>query len=43
MRLFAADALTPRGWQRDVVIDVALDGTIERVEAGGEPEGAERG
>jgi environmental stress-induced protein Ves len=42
MRLFAADALTPRGWQRDVVIDVALDGTIERVEAGGEPEGAER-
>ena len=42
MRLFAADALTPRGWQRDVVIDIALDGTIERVKAGGEPEGAER-
>jgi len=42
MRLFAADALTPRGWQRDVVIDIDLDGTIERVEAGGEPEGAER-
>jgi len=42
MRLFAADALTPRGWQRDVVVDVALDGTIERVDAAGTPEGAER-
>ena len=30
MRLFAADALTPRGWRRDVVVEVARDGTIER-------------
>ena len=33
MRLFAADALTPRGWERDVAIDVDADGTIARIEA----------
>jgi formimidoylglutamate deiminase len=38
MRLFADDALTPGGWRRDVAIDVAPDGTIERVEAGAKPD-----
>jgi len=42
MRLFADDALTPDGWRRDVAIDVAADGTIERVEADSKAEGAER-
>jgi formimidoylglutamate deiminase len=28
MRLFARDALLPTGWARDVVVDVAADGTI---------------
>ena len=42
MRLFAADALTPRGWQRDVVVEIALDGTIERVDTAGDPGVAER-
>ena len=42
MNLFAADALTSRGWMRDVRIGIAADGTIERVEAGAQPDGAER-
>ena len=42
MKLFAADALTPRGWMRDVVIDVAADGMIASVEPNGERDGAER-
>jgi formimidoylglutamate deiminase len=41
MKLFAADALTPHGWQRDVAIDVASDGTIARVEADAQREAAE--
>ena len=32
MRLFAADALTPDGWRRDVAIDIEADGTIAQVE-----------
>jgi len=42
MRLFADNALTPGGWRSDVAIDVAADGTIERVDAGSSPDGAER-
>ena len=41
MRLFAADALTPRGWWRDVAIDIDATGTIVRVEENGRREGAE--
>ncbi len=41
MRLFAAEALTPEGWQRDVVVDIAADGTIERVAANAQGGGAE--
>jgi formimidoylglutamate deiminase len=41
MKLFAADALTPEGWKRDVRITIA-DGTIARVEHEARPEGAER-
>ncbi len=41
VRLFAADALTPRGWSRDVAIDVDADGTIVRVEENGPREGAQ--
>jgi formimidoylglutamate deiminase len=33
MKLFASDALLPTGWARDVVIEVAPDGTIGGVEA----------
>jgi len=40
--LFAADALTPRGWARDVRIEIAADGTIARVEHGATSGGAER-
>ena len=39
MKVFAAAALTPGGWLRDVAIDVAADGTIERIEAGAKPDG----
>jgi formimidoylglutamate deiminase len=42
MRLYAGDALTPGGWRRDVVIDLAPDGTIAAVHADATPEGAER-
>jgi len=42
MKLFAADALTARGWTRDVAIEIAADGTIARVLEGERPEGAER-
>ena len=42
MRLYAENALTPDGWRRDVAIDVAADGTIERVEAGARHNDAER-
>ena len=31
MRLFAADALTPDGWKRDVAVEIVADGTIETV------------
>jgi formimidoylglutamate deiminase len=34
MRLFAADALLPEGWARDVTVDVGADGTIAQVETG---------
>jgi formimidoylglutamate deiminase len=39
MRLYAANALTPAGWRSDVAIDVAADGTIERVDTGSKPDG----
>ncbi len=42
MKLFAADALTSRGWTRDVVIEIAADGTIIQVLEGEQPDGAER-
>jgi formimidoylglutamate deiminase len=42
MKLFAADALLPEGWRRDVCIDVAAGGAIERVAAGAAADGAER-
>ncbi len=32
MKLFARDALLPTGWARDVVVDVAPDGTIRGVD-----------
>jgi len=41
MRLFAADALTPDGWKRDVIIEIATDGTIGKVTAGAQADGAE--
>jgi formimidoylglutamate deiminase len=42
MKLFAADALTSRGWTRDVLIEVAADGTIAHVFEDEQPDGAER-
>ena len=42
VRLFAADALTPDGWKRDVAIEVAADGTIGAVTAGADGCDAER-
>jgi formimidoylglutamate deiminase len=42
MKLFAADALTSRGWARDVVVEIAADGTIAHVVHDGEPDGAQR-
>jgi formimidoylglutamate deiminase len=42
MRLFAADALTPGGWRRDVVVDVDAGGTIAGVRTDAQPDGAER-
>jgi formimidoylglutamate deiminase len=41
VKLFAADALTPRGWLRDVAIDIDAGGTIVRVEEGGRRDGAD--
>jgi formimidoylglutamate deiminase len=42
MMLFASDALTPRGWLRDVLIEIGPDGTIVRVDERALPDGAER-
>jgi formimidoylglutamate deiminase len=42
MKVFAADALTPRGWTRDVLIEIAADGTIVRVDDRAPSAGAER-
>jgi formimidoylglutamate deiminase len=42
MRLFAADALLPQGWRRDVRVDVAADGTIASVVPAARPDDAER-
>ena len=42
MRLFAADALTPHGWLREVGIDIDAEGTIVRVEPNSRRDGAER-
>ena len=39
---FAADALLPTGWARDVRIDVDADGTFSAVVAGADAAGAER-
>jgi formimidoylglutamate deiminase len=41
MRLFAPDALTPRGWERDVAIDIDAHGVISRIEVGARRDGAE--
>ena len=41
MRLFAPDALTPRGWERDVAIDIDARGVISRIETGARRDGAE--
>jgi len=41
VRLFAADALTPRGWLRDVGIDIDADGTIVEVEPNAQRDEAE--
>ena len=38
MRFHADNALTPGGWRNDVAIDVAADGTIERVDVGSKPD-----
>ena len=42
MKVFAADALTPRGWTRDVLIEIAADGTIVRVDDRAPSAGAKR-
>ena len=42
MRLFAADALLPQGWRRDVRVDVAADGTVASVVPDARPDDAER-
>ena len=39
---FAADAWLPQGWARNVRIDVAADGRIERMEAGASSDGCGR-
>ncbi|MEO8302944.1 MAG: formimidoylglutamate deiminase [Betaproteobacteria bacterium] len=41
MNLFAADALTPEGWRRDVRIDIDVDGTIAAVRPDADRNGAE--
>jgi formimidoylglutamate deiminase len=41
MRLFAADALTPRGWLHDVAIDIDATGMIVRAEESARRDGAE--
>jgi formimidoylglutamate deiminase len=41
-RLFAADALLPHGWARDVLFEVDADGYLAAVSAGAEPGEAER-
>jgi formimidoylglutamate deiminase len=41
VKLFAADALTPDGWKRDVRIDIGADGAIAAVRPGAKSEGAE--
>lgn len=40
--LFAADALTPDGWRRDVVVDIDSHGTIIAVRSDASAKGAER-
>jgi formimidoylglutamate deiminase len=42
LSLFAANALTPEGWRRDVRIDVDPGGTIVAVRPGASPDEAER-
>jgi len=42
LTLFAADALTPDGWRRDVRIDVDADGSIVAVQSGSSGGAAER-
>jgi formimidoylglutamate deiminase len=41
VKLFAADALMPQGWLRDVLIDIAADGTIADVRPSASPDGVE--
>jgi formimidoylglutamate deiminase len=41
MRLFAADALLPAGWARDVVLDIDADGTIAAIATGASARDAE--
>jgi formimidoylglutamate deiminase len=42
LSLFAANALTAEGWQRDVRVDVSANGTIAAVHPGATAQGAER-
>jgi formimidoylglutamate deiminase len=42
VKLFATDALTSSGWTRDVLIEIAADGTIARVLEDRRAEGVER-
>jgi formimidoylglutamate deiminase len=41
-RLFAEQALLPQGWARDVLFEIALDGTFAEVTAGSQPGAADR-
>jgi formimidoylglutamate deiminase len=42
LTLFAADALTPEGWRRDVRVEVDVEGAIAAVRADASSDGAER-
>jgi formimidoylglutamate deiminase len=42
-KIWAETALTPEGWQRDVLVSVDSSGVIASVEAGSQPDGARTG
>ena len=37
--IFAAEALTPHGWTKDVLVEIGNDGRIASVTAGAAPDG----